>query len=120
MSKTNPFAQAEAGVDEATDAIKQGAHAAIDKAQNGIDELSRAAPAALSRAAAQMEDLTRRTMDRARQAGDQVREKAYRASDVTVGYIKDEPLKAMLIAAAVGAVAAGVFAWLARPSDSRR
>jgi len=118
MSKT--FSQAESGIDQTADAIKQGANDAIGKLQNGVDELSRAAPAALSRAAAQVEDLTQRTMERARQAGSQVREQANRAGDVAVGYIKDEPMKAVLIAAAAGAIAAGIFAWLTRSSDSRR
>ena len=121
MSNTLPFSvQAESAIDHAADAVKQGAHDAIDKVQNGVDELSRAAPAALSRAAAQLEELTRRTLDKAREASTQVREQAHRAGDVTVGYIKDEPMKAMLIAAAAGAIAAGLFAWLTRPSDSRR
>ncbi|MDN3920652.1 hypothetical protein [Roseateles violae] len=114
--KNSPLAaQADAGIDHAADYLKQGAHNALDKA----DELRQAAPAALSRAAAQMEDLTRRTLDRARQAGTQMREQAQRAGDATAGYVREEPMKAVLIAAAAGALAAGVFAWLSRSRDSR-
>ncbi len=49
-----------------------------------------------------------------------MREKIGRAGDVTVGYIKDEPVKAVLIAAATGAVAAMVLSWLSRSRSSRK
>ena len=38
-----------------------------------------------------------------RETSQQLRDQAYRASDNTVNYIKDEPVKAILIAAAMGA-----------------
>jgi len=111
MSKTTTVTNEAA---HTADAVIQGAHSALDKLQNGVDDLAAAGPAALSRAAAQMEELTRRTLARASEASHQVRERAHRAGDATVGYIKDEPVKAVLIAAAAGAVAAGLFAWLSR------
>jgi ElaB/YqjD/DUF883 family membrane-anchored ribosome-binding protein len=63
-------------------------------------------PDAFSRAAAQVEQLTRNGLDRARHVSQNVKEQALRAGDSTVGYIKDEPVKAVLIAAAAGAALA--------------
>jgi ElaB/YqjD/DUF883 family membrane-anchored ribosome-binding protein len=45
-----------------------------------------------------------------------MREKAQHASDNTLNYIKEEPVKAMLIAAATGAVVMAVVGWLNRPN----
>ena len=121
MSSPNPSSNTDlqASVEHAAEAVKQGTHAALDRLQNGIDSASDAAPAAFSRAAARMDELSRRTIERARQASGQVREQAHRASDVTVGYIKDEPYKAVLIAAAAGALAAGLLGWLSRSRATR-
>lgn len=94
-------------------ATRQLANDALDKTQDGIDSLHERAPAALSRAAASVEDLTRRTVERARLASSQVRDQVNRAGDYTVGYIKDEPVKSVLIAAAAGAATAALVSWLA-------
>jgi len=107
--------KAAAKADQAIDASLEQAHSAL----NGLSNLSHDASQALSRAAGQVEDLTRRTLDRARQAGSQVRDQVGRAGDATVGYIKDEPVKAVLIAAAAGAVAAGLYSWLTSRNDRR-
>jgi len=77
-------------------------------------EASAMAPTAFSRAAAQMEELTHRSMDRARQATDQVRDQAHRASDRAVGYIQHEPVKSVLFAVVAGAAVALLADWLAR------
>jgi len=115
QSTTNTIA---AETTHTAETVIQGAHHALDKLQNGVDDLAAAGPAALSRAAAQMEELTRRTLARASEASQQVRARALRAGDATVGYIKDEPVKAVLIAVAAGAVAAGLCAWLSRSNKA--
>jgi ElaB/YqjD/DUF883 family membrane-anchored ribosome-binding protein len=46
----------------------------------------------------------------------QLREKAVQASDTTVSYIRDEPIKAMLIAAATGAALMALVGLLGRSS----
>jgi ElaB/YqjD/DUF883 family membrane-anchored ribosome-binding protein len=51
-----------------------------------------------------------------RSAGQQVRDGAYLASDKTVAYIRDEPVKSMLIAAATGAALAVLARLAARPN----
>ena len=107
---------------KAEQALQSGKRMGNDVAnavQSGIDGLREGVPSAISRATAQAEDLTRRGIERARQATATVRDQATRVSDQTVGYIKDEPVKAVLAAAAVGAVAALLIGWLGRSRNQR-
>lgn len=107
---------------KADHALQSTMHMGSDAAQavqNGIDGLRESVPSAISRARAQAEDLTHRGMERARQASASVREQATRVTDQTVGYIKDEPVKAVLVAAAAGAVAALLIGWLGRSRHDR-
>lgn len=85
-----------------------------DQVDTGIGHLRQTVPPALSRVAAQAEDLARRGIDRAREAGDVVQRQAARAGDQTVGYIRDEPVKAVMIAAAVGALGVLLARWFTR------
>jgi ElaB/YqjD/DUF883 family membrane-anchored ribosome-binding protein len=54
-----------------------------------------------------------------RSAGQQVRDGAHVASDKTVAYIRDEPVKSMLMAAATGAALVVLAHLAARPSKTR-
>lgn len=74
-----------------------------DEVESGIDTLRQKVPQAISNAAAQVGDAARRGVERARDAGAAVRDQAVHAGDQTVAYIKDEPVKSVLIAAAAGA-----------------
>jgi ElaB/YqjD/DUF883 family membrane-anchored ribosome-binding protein len=64
--------------------------------------------------ARQAEDLTQRGVDAVRAGGEQLREKAQTLSDGTVDYIKDEPIKSMLIAAATGAALMAMLSLVSR------
>jgi len=57
----------------------------------------------LDKLAEQASALAQRGVDAMRDRSQQVREQALRASDNTLNYIKDEPVKAVLIAAVTGA-----------------
>ena len=57
----------------------------------------------LERAGEQASALAQHGVDAVRHRSLQVRDRALRASDGTLNYIKDEPVKAVLIAAAAGA-----------------
>ncbi|MDY0745384.1 hypothetical protein SNE35_12755 [Paucibacter sp. R3-3] len=92
---------------------------AVSKLQDKIHDAGDQAASALGRVAGQAEDIARRTLDRARETSTQVRERIGRAGDATVGYIKDEPVKAVMIAAATGAVTALVLSWLSRSRSNR-
>ena len=64
--------------------------------------------------AQQAGDLTQRGADAVRAGGQQLREKAQNLSDTTVDYIKDEPVKSMLIAAATGAALMAMLSLVSR------
>lgn len=94
-------------------------HDAADQASDKITALSDGASAAINKASGLVEDLTRRALDQARKTSGQVRQQLGRAGDATVGYIKDEPYKSVLIAAATGAAAAYILTRLARSRSAR-
>jgi ElaB/YqjD/DUF883 family membrane-anchored ribosome-binding protein len=68
----------------------------------------------LARAGEQASVLAQRGVDAVRERSLQVRDQALRASDNTVNYIRDEPVKAVLIAAAAGAVLMALIGLLRR------
>lgn len=68
----------------------------------------------VDRTRAQMSDLTRRSADRMREVRDDVRHQMDVAGERTVGYVRDEPVKSLLMAAGVGALLALAVAMVAR------
>lgn len=88
------------------------ANQTIDRLQDGVDSLQSELPGGLSRAAAKMDDLARRGLDNARHASERVRLEMSRTGDATVGYIRDQPVKSVLIAAAAGAGIAALIGLL--------
>lgn len=88
------------------DSTQRMANDAIESASDSVSKLRERAPAAISRAAAQVEELTSRAMERARDVGTDIRDQANRAGDRTVSYIRDEPIKSVLICVAAGAALA--------------
>ena len=91
---------------QAIDSTQRVANDAIDTVNDKVTGLRDRAPAAISRAAAQVEEMTNRAMERAREVGGDIRDTANRAGDRTVGYIRDEPIKSVLIGVAAGAALA--------------
>ncbi len=87
--------------------IADEAHGLVQRAKPVIDRLTRNA-----------ENLARRGIDSARDGSQQLRDRAARATDSTVNYIKDEPVKAMLIAAATGAALMALASLLSRSRHS--
>jgi ElaB/YqjD/DUF883 family membrane-anchored ribosome-binding protein len=96
--------QAAHTADNAIRGTQRMANDAADSMSNKVKELSAEAGPALSRATEQASAMAHRGIDAVRQGTQQLRESADQASTRTIGYIKDEPLKAMLIAGATGAV----------------
>lgn len=111
--------QAAARTDSAIQSTKRVANDALDSLQSGVEDLRRAAPTVLTRAAGQVEDLTRRGIERARETTHQVKDQVSRAGERSVDYIRDEPVKSVLIAAATGAALAALIGWMARSRSDR-
>jgi ElaB/YqjD/DUF883 family membrane-anchored ribosome-binding protein len=59
-------------------------------------------------------------MDALRDGSEQLREKSVHAREVTTNYIQHEPIKSVLMAAAVGAALMGVIALLGRHGGTGR
>ena len=106
--------------DDAVDSSKRAAQAALNSVQDGVDQLREAIPSAFTRAAAQVESITRQGIDRARQASADMRSQVNLAGDRTVQYIKEEPVKSVLVAAVAGAALVGLLSLLTRASAARR
>lgn len=93
-----------------THSTQQFADQATETAENAIratqrslnGSLDQAAPI-INRVASEAEELARRGINAMRDRSEQVRSSALRVSDNAVNSIKDEPIKAVLIAAAAGA-----------------
>lgn len=120
QSTANDLAdQAANKADLALKSSRRVANDALDSLESSVDSLRETVPAAFSRAAAQVEEITRRGLDRAKEASMGVRDQVYKAGDRTVGYIKDEPVKSVLIAAATGAAVALLVGWAMRSRSNR-
>jgi len=108
---------ADHAAESATPAIRstQGvANEAFDRLSDKVEDARSQAGPLLNRLTTQAEMAARRSADVVRDTSAQLREKAVRASDTTVGYIRDEPVKAMLIAAATGAALMALIGLLGR------
>ncbi len=84
-------------------AAERDAHAAIDTAVDGLANAYGEAKPLLSRMGQRARDAAHDGYDAAREQAAVLRERSQRAVDSTRGYVKDEPIKSLLIAAAVGA-----------------
>jgi ElaB/YqjD/DUF883 family membrane-anchored ribosome-binding protein len=111
MNISKPFEQTNSAIDTATkdadqalNSLKTNASAAIDGFSNGLNSLNEQAAPILKSATEQASAMAHRGVDAVRDGSVQVREAAQRVSDGTVNYIKADPVKSMLIAAATGAV----------------
>ena len=69
-----------------------------------MDDSTRSVPSAVSGA-------------RSSELADQVRQRALQASEKAAAYARDEPMKALLIAAAAGAVLMGLLSLMVRSDD---
>ena len=90
-------------VDHAMQSTRRVADEALDRLSSTAQGLREQAAPVLERAGEQVGALAQRGVDAVRERSLQVREQAARASDSTLTYIRDEPVKAVLIAAAAGA-----------------
>ena len=105
--QTNNLAdQAAVSADHAIKATQRATNNAFDSLAGTVQDVrQQAAPllAKVDKATGQVTAMAQRGVDTVRETAQHVRERAQRASDGTVNYIKDEPVKAMLISAAIGA-----------------
>ncbi len=111
--------QANHGADQAIAATQRTANDVIDKVHDKVDGLRESANGAFVRAASQMDEVARRGVERALQVSADARTQLNRASERTVVYIQDQPVKSVVIALAAGAALATLLGALRRPSHLR-
>lgn len=110
-------AMAQRAADKAESLIhstRRSADQALDKAEQRATAFAQRAPGALGRVAAQVDDLARRGASRACATRDAVSAGTQRAAEKTVAQIKDQPVRSVLVAAAVGAGLAALLGWVGR------
>ena len=106
--------------DSAQSAIRstqRAADQALGRLSDTVDDVRSKAGPMLNKVTAQAQAAAQRGMDAVRDTSQQLRDRALQAQDMTVAYVKDEPIKAMLIAAATGAVLMGLISMLGRSRD---
>jgi ElaB/YqjD/DUF883 family membrane-anchored ribosome-binding protein len=110
--------------DTASRALHDGVRATQNSADQALDKLSEKASELKSEAAPMLGKVSERAhayidqgRDAARDAAQQLRDQATRASNMALDYTRDEPVRALLAAAATGALLMGLVAILARSRD---
>lgn len=116
-SSSNLVEQAAASADRGIKATQSVANGTLDTISDSVKDFRADASAALDRSHEKIAALARRSLDAVRGGSQQLRDTAHRTSDRAVGYVKDEPVKAMLIAAAAGVA---VMALISLFTRSRR
>lgn len=117
---SNLTGQAAQGAESAIRSTRRVANEALDSLSDSVEGVRAKAMPVISRVAGEAEELARRGITAVRDGSAQLRDQAVRAGDKTVGYIKDEPVKAMLIAAAAGAALMALVALLGRSNNGQR
>ena len=111
---------ADTAADSASSAIRSTqnvANNAFNRLSDKVDAVREQAVPMINRISTQAEAAARRGAEAVKETSAQLREKAVRAQDTTVGYIKEEPIRAMLIAAATGASLMALISLASRSSN---
>ena len=109
--------QAALSADNAIKSTQRVANDALDSLAGTVQDIRQQATPLLNRATEQANALAQRGIDSLRDTSQHLRDTARRASDTTVNYIKDEPVKSMLIAAATGAGLLALVSLMGRSRD---
>jgi ElaB/YqjD/DUF883 family membrane-anchored ribosome-binding protein len=110
----NLIEQASHSADQAIRATQQAANGAVSSVADSLQDLRHQATPALARAGEQVSAMAQRGMDSVRETSHQLRAKAEHASETTVKYIRDEPFKSVLVAAATGAALMALISLMSR------
>lgn len=106
--------QAALTADQAIKSTQRVTNEALDGLAGGVEGLRREAAPLLNRVGEQASSMAHRGVDAVRETSQHLRDRAVRAGDNTVAYIKDEPVKSMLIAAVTGAALMALVSLMSR------
>ena len=107
---------AERAANTARKGIDQGLH----DVSNGLEHARSETGNALRQLASESDALLHRGLDKVRDASGQLREKSLHAKDAATTYIQHEPMKSVLMAAAVGAGLMALVALFSRNGHNGR
>lgn len=94
------------GASRAVDSTREYANDALDKAENKVRELRGQVDPMVDMLAAKAQKLARQSLDMASEAKHRAQHSLSQASAATGRYVSEQPLRSVLIAAAVGAAVA--------------
>ena len=106
--------QAATKADQAIKSTQRATNEALDSLSSSVQDARQRVAPMLNRATEQATTMANRSIDAVRMSSQQLREKAMYASDTTATYIRNEPVKSMLIAAATGAALMALVGLLGR------
>lgn len=106
--------QAALSADNAIKSTQRLANDTLDSLAGTVQDVRHEATPLFNRAGEQASALAQRGMSAVRDRSQMLHDKAVHATDRTEMYIRDEPLKAVLIAAATGAALMALVALLSR------
>lgn len=116
--KTNTLAdQAASSAGQAIKSTQEFANSTLDGLAATAEDVRQKAAPMLNQASDQATTLAHRGVDAVRDTTLELRDKAQRASENTVSYIKEDPVKSMLIAAATGAALMAMVSLMSRARD---
>jgi ElaB/YqjD/DUF883 family membrane-anchored ribosome-binding protein len=109
-------AQVSDSADQAIKSTQKAANEALASLSNAMQDLRRQATPVMAHAADSVSQFAQRGVESVRETSHQLRRKAGQASESTVNYIRDEPMKSVLIAAATGAALMALISLLSHSS----
>lgn len=95
-----------AGASRAVDSTREYANDALDKAESKVRELRGQVDPMVDMLASKAQKLARQSLDMASEAKQRAQQSLSHAAGVTGRYVSEQPLRSVLIAAAVGAAVA--------------
>jgi ElaB/YqjD/DUF883 family membrane-anchored ribosome-binding protein len=121
MHTLKPSDKAEGLADQAANSVNHAiksthrvANEALEGLANGVENLRHQAAPLLSGASDEIKDFARHGMDSMRSEARHVQHQAVHMRDEAAHYIKNDPLKAVLIAAASGAAIVAIYSVFSR------
>jgi ElaB/YqjD/DUF883 family membrane-anchored ribosome-binding protein len=107
------------GAGRAVDSTREYANDALDKAENKVRELRGQVDPMVDMLAAKAQKLARQSLDLASEAKQRAQHSLSHASAATGRYVSEQPLRSVLIAAAVGAAVAMLISATRHRNDDR-
>ena len=104
---------------KAIDSTREHANDALDKAESKMREFRGNVDPMVDMLATKAQKLARQSLDMASEAKDRAEKSLKQAADATTRYVSEQPLRSVLMAAAVGALVALVVS-TSRNSDKNR